>query len=951
MFKTLSGISVDGGLPGVAFGGGIYSISCDVGSVSDPTRITLNIVSENGAYATPQLNVTAGGGKTILIGTGSNIMSFYNMYVYKYNFNSASAAKTLSVSFVDHSVALDKVFLGLTGRHNTSEAIPVSATYPFTVNCTQCNSLWPRQVAITGNVTKTIWGTPAGGAISVSGPGGINGGYAILGMEQWTDGNCDIPKVEYNFNELLTVLGALGYDVSSLAAFNRSPFYQASYTGTAREVLNAWASDFSFSFALDPTVSMLRIVGTDLTVPLSLASIKSAIYGAGGAFSSGSGAGSLIRSHSESTTLENTFRQEPVVKNIKPAKSFSRKQVSYTPVAGKPVTIRDAIGNTGHLGRTDYEMQVSVALAKYKPEARNLWLSSRTAASGVAANSWPSLGFIPAPAAGAQQQYGITDDPNAQFSYKERIVRLFRSDSADDAFLHPIWSNPDNYYVYIGVWNEAYQGAMESYDAELAEFYNKYAYWYGNQWDSSLMSFTGSPGITNPPPSYRECPDVVGWGSVHKYYDYVANISTLPESKLYGKGAFPFQNILRANAGAFSATQGVADPDGTSIFSLDDNAWGTHQEHVDNLFANKWVLDTSQTNNWGNISPQSDIEHFLPIYARFDSDQVIMSELRSILPLFKQLFLNATKINEGYFPGVAIIPKLDKCILTDPTTNTSQKVLEVGGIIQQVNAVTYENTRRRRLEMVGDNVKDCTVYCEEDISSALCECPDIEDPLHKFASCPSCPNCYAADAFQVNHLGSSVMIIFPVGGGVAPGSGGCDYLGYWKSDVTFRGTYPKAIDIMGTPGVNIGNVMSTKVIDVDITQEMNPPEMGLAQQFIINGHPVPVTMSGYYSALSSMNQSAYLPGETINVKVDGIEFDALLPFLNPSSGMTNFNVVMDGEGLSTDLTFASRTPKMPKRDVFMQQVGPRATQGRAGFAPNAAGGGNPGSGVNMPILP
>ena len=70
-----------------------------------------------------------------------------------------------------------------------------------------------------------------------------------------------------------------------------------------------------------------------------------------------------------------------------------------------------------------------------------------------------------------------------------------------------------------------------------------------------------------------------------------------------------------------------------------------------------------------------------------------------------------------------------------------------------------------------------------------------------------------------------------------------------------------------------------------------------------------------------MNQNLEnLPTETVNVKIDGLDFGALYPFLNPQSGMSSFSVTVDGEGMSTDITFNSRQAKMPKRDIFTQKL-------------------------------
>jgi hypothetical protein len=931
MFKTLQGVSINGSPPGQAFGGGIYGISCDVATSNTPTKVTINIVSESGVYAPPPLNVTSGGATSIAIGTSAGPpFVFYRMYPMKTNYNRTASTKTMSITYVDHSIALDKVFLGLTARHSVS-AIPVPTSFSFTVECLDCNTLWPGKYQRTGTVNKFLWGTPTGGNINVSGLGGIDGGYVILGLEQWTDGNCEIPKVEYNFAELCQTLSLLGYN-HNLLSFNRSPAYTASYSGTFREVLNAWASDFSFSFYVDSTNPVLTIQGIDLTSGTSIAGVRATL--AGGGFSSASGTG-LIRSQSDSRSLENTYVQEPIVKNIKPARPFQRQQLSYrggvgSGVIGKPLSVLDAIGTTAHLGRSNDEMSISIALAKYKPEARMIWLSSLAASGGAAASQWPALGFIPAPNGHIGVTSAIPLGMNIQ-EVKKYVLSLFKTTSPTDVFQHPIWTDPDAYDVFIGVWNESYQGAMESFDAELAEFWGKWGYWYGNKFDYVTLQQTGAVGITNPPPSLRQCPAWADWTGSNKYYDYSAKITTLPESKFYKDNSYPFQDILRSSKGVFylhginpatgrpfgATLGGAGQPEGDALFPIDDNAWGTHVEHMEELFANRWVLDTSNTNNWGpDLAPQSDLEHFMPIYARWDADQTMMNELRQILPNFTLDFIKSSERSEGYFPGVAIIPKMNKMIIKDPITGVEGKVLEISGLFTANNDVAYQNTRRRRLEMAGVNAKDCTLFCDEDIVSEICECPPIPDPLHKFSS-------YAAPAFNISHLNNMKTIKFPIG---------ADYIGYWKSDLSFKGTYPKMIDIKGAPSTSVGNVMETRVIDVDATQDVDPLEtgQGFVQQFAILGSGGVIDLATYYGLIASMNQSATFEGETINVKIDGTEFNTLVPFLTAAAGLTSFNITMDGEGLSSDLTFSNRPPKMPKRDVMMQKIGPRATQGRYG---------------------
>ena len=90
------------------------------------------------------------------------------------------------------------------------------------------------------------------------------------------------------------------------------------------------------------------------------------------------------------------------------------------------------------------------------------------------------------------------------------------------------------------------------------------------------------------------------------------------------------------------------------------------------------------------------------------------------------------------------------------------------------------------------------------------------------------------------------------------------------------------------------------------------------------------------------------PTQQLNVKIDSTDFDALSGFISPIMGLINMSMALDGEGVTTNLTFANRHPKPPKKDVLLQKLGPRALQGqfsRPGINYRS------GSGVNLPFIP
>jgi len=1157
MFKDIQGIKVTkNGSPegesGRAFGGGIFGAQCTIGFSNSPTKINLSIVGEsadNYTITNDDLNVTDSGAYTIQLGS----VKFHRMYLYSYSFSNSPSSKTLTVSFIDQSMCLDKIFVGLATRHGTMTQVDINAgqwynpsnmiqvtgiseTFGFRIMCLECNSLRPtklmhppsieaphsitRMIYIAGDGTGAV--DPFSGAITGPVPYGtfvnvetgqacVNGGYILLGKEQFTETNCEIPKVEYTFDDLCNVLDyilggdPLGYSGDpvykhNLRDFKRSSTYSASYTGTLREVLSAWAADFSFDFVFDWSLEDLFVQGIDLEKAIDLTDVKNAIESGFGPDSKNAEEGtegSLIRNHVEKHTLENTYKQTPVVKYIKPPRPFQRKQKHYEEAVGKVVTPMDALrggaqDGSANLGRTDDELYVSMALAKYTDEARIIWLSDlarrkwedRTWVNPLGAADplydpsvhidgpgpwatgagnpndprlradipWQSLGFFPAFAPGHKHSMNTTQDdvnaaplarrPAMQEKYKEdkrkrlRIAEGYGLTSRGGGTQHPIWDNPDNYSVFLGLWNENFQGRVGDYDKELADdFLGKYGYWFGNRsTPEQLAQGIYNYGPVDPPPDERQCPkflfDLEG-GQRHATYFYEHDISTLPTSKIYKGHSYPFKNILRANNGFFGIPFGVTDTDPCtycperSIFEISDNAWGTPPEAVEKMLRNRMKTDTSDADGWatdpGNLS---DLDLYVPYYTRINSydDRQMAGYFTQIVGMvnWERDIIKPEYMDQGYFPGIAIIPHMDKMIAKVPspigsdascwycmdnagvnlfgvtaadqaaaqalcdanvlhTATTATGCGTVGSVSAQVlhidydhwrctstqvqdggsscnldciaaagfmdpactgtiyntdgeilNAMVYQNSQRRARESIKGDPDECILYCEEDIVDTVCRCDSIEEPIHKFTN-------YASRLLWIHHMGQKIGIVYPVEH---------NYKGYWVSDQTEKGAYPRKQIVMGEPPTpeqlkeaNGGRgVLETRIVDMDVTQDLDSLEVderGKYQEHLVVENtfvnpPVRevVSLPTFYSFMSAMTQSADSTNESVEVRVDGTEFDTLTQYMTPAHGLSTFNVVLDSSGITTDLTFLTRPKKLPKRDVLLQKIGPRAIEGR-----------------------
>ena len=250
------------------------------------------------------------------------------------------------------------------------------------------------------------------------------------------------------------------------------------------------------------------------------------------------------------------------------------------------------------------------------------------------------------------------------------------------------------------------------------------------------------------------------------------------------------------------------------------------------------------------------------------------------------------------------------------------------------NAMVYQNAQRRAQESIKGNPNDCVLVCEEDIVDTVCRCDDIEEPIHQFYD-------YSSKMFWVRHLGQQVPIVFPVES---------NYKGFWVSDQQEKGYYPEKRVVMGEPplpeelkNANGGRgVMETRIIDMDVTQDLESLEIdqrGKYEENLVvenpfnldaNGNPTReiVSLPQYYKFMEAITQSADSTNEKIDVRVDGTEFDTLTQYMTPANGLSSFNVSIDSEGITTDLSFVSRPKKLPKRDVLMQKLGPRAIEGR-----------------------
>jgi hypothetical protein len=332
--------------------GYIYSITSNKGYAENANNINIDIVYQKGTpIELPTKSLTT----SYRIQIGS--MVFPTNYFIKHSKSIAVNEETISCTFVDNSIILDKYFVGLTNRH--FKVKKQNQVYAVNVNCANCDS---KIVETPGYVSRP-------GAVS---PNSVIGNLLVVGDEEFVDQTCDIPDVKYNFTDLLKAMKEIpNFTFSGFKDIN--DHYRTSYTGTLREVLSNWGSDFGFSFYWDSIKDTLVCI--DLRSPVDLTPVSDFINSN---FNQNSTL--PISSFSEEESLEGTYQQDYIDYQLKPARTKQKEIRNFFPITHsvRNIDVQHAGGSF-----TDVEK----VLAKFNSQAFSLLL--------LEDNKFQALGFSP----------------------------------------------------------------------------------------------------------------------------------------------------------------------------------------------------------------------------------------------------------------------------------------------------------------------------------------------------------------------------------------------------------------------------------------------------------------------------------------------------------------------------------------------------------------------------
>jgi len=291
-----------------------------------------------------------------------------------------------------------------------------------------------------------------------------------------------------------------------------------------------------------------------------------------------------------------------------------------------------------------------------------------------------------------------------------------------------------------------------------------------------------------------------------------------------------------------------------------------------------------------------------------------------------------------------------------------------------------------RAELKKD--RECETLCEIDIKKKVCECPDPPLTIEGLRSSPN----FWSYSFRMHHLNQYVDVVFPVGAtGPSPNErvnfasfdGGArhlhnpgdpnapdlnsaagqlyntlkdkygnsppqagplidNYRGYFVADYNEKGTTDLTKEVIGSPAVTPGNVMGTRVIDVDVTSEIGSQQQadGSYWSKTVNHVGVLKDAQDFANTLRPLNNvSVTNTQSTFRVAIAGEDWGAFQPWMNIRLGLTSFSMNINADGMTQSCEWANRPKKLPKQDAIFPKVAHRLKhRGLAAVPPRAAKG-------------
>ena len=521
-------INISNQKAGMAYGGVIYSSDVSVGYNAEATQLNINAVLDTQLSKTRNFLINKGHldlTSPVNINIGNSEM-FKNMFLNSYSINTGVDNKTLSLSYTDGSALLDRIFVGLIHEHFQVDKQKhlVPNLVKFDVSCPQLEQ------TNTGPVCSEQ-GTTEYKDVKVmkklASPSGIvgrpyvvyhqnkrniwEGGYIVLGREEFSEVECDLKDVSYGFDDFLKALSnkkngfGINIDTSRYIYTDEVNLLQRSYSGTAKDVLQSWGNDLGISYYWDftknfPTLSIISNAdrSVDVKVEATAAAITSLDKGQNGGTSGSAATDLVINSKNESVSLDGTFSQAfSSTFNVGPkAKNESKRKTSN--IVFKCQSIDSIIASGISSGRSPRDIKTSCALGKFSPDLRDVWNIRRAislhASKGIdaARGYYQALGFIDVVAVNYASD--LSKDLVQHVFDTANVTGMIGSHSKFNGTSEQMQEEIRGYKVFLAVYDESFKSLSTNIESEIADGFLGRHYIYGAP-KSESFDFTGASKI------------------------------------------------------------------------------------------------------------------------------------------------------------------------------------------------------------------------------------------------------------------------------------------------------------------------------------------------------------------------------------------------------------------------------------------------------------------------
>ena len=392
-FNKIEEIQVGNNFKGVINSDGvdyaIISASYDQAYSDGPSTLSLTVLSSDSSIEmreylgfSPERELVKGGKQeapfsvknieTISITNGSR--SVFNFFGFLSSFSEKISAgeRIYQIDFLDRSIILDKIFVGLTNRHMSVDK-KVSGKVTVSAFCGNSGRAKSRSLIFgepngLGPKLATAKDFPYRPHISTE---PFAGGRITVGDEQFTENFCSVAEVDYSFHDLIQAMSNAGIAViaeADLAGLNSIDGLRRQYTGTLRSVLSRWCSDYGYSFVWEDSAGRKDSLGVrifDMKKGLgNIYHLKEQFLKSG------------IQDLDYSEDRKSTETIGLVTRLIKPP-SFSESQIDFSrkiPCSPVAVAISGNIpGDSTERPAVSFSFLITCFLAKYSQDIRTLW--------------------------------------------------------------------------------------------------------------------------------------------------------------------------------------------------------------------------------------------------------------------------------------------------------------------------------------------------------------------------------------------------------------------------------------------------------------------------------------------------------------------------------------------------------------------------------------------------